>query len=94
MKAKIAYTYGWTDAYISKMPYRRLLTYWKAITPIEAQQALTAMDVASFPHLKKSGIDKLVKKYNEMAYLSIDTKRESVSIEELAKQMALKLGGG
>jgi len=94
MKAKIAYTYGWTDAYISRMPYRKLLRYWKAITPIEAQKALIDFEVSSYPHLVKGGKEKLLKKYNELAYQTIKSEQEVVSIQELANRMALKLKGG
>ena len=58
MKAKVAYTYGWTDEVINRMPYKTFLQYWIAITPIEAEMLLGQMNAAAYPHMKRPAAKK------------------------------------
>lgn len=72
MKAKVAYSYGWTDREIMSMPWESFLEYWKAITPIEAQKALADISVFNYSKMKKENRQKLDRKLRTDAYSSID----------------------
>lgn len=52
MKAKVAYTYKWTDREIREMPFKIFYQYWLAIAPLEAEDMLRGFKVSVYPHLK------------------------------------------
>jgi hypothetical protein len=89
MKAKVAYTYGWTDAYIESMPHPVFLDYWKAITPIEAEEQLRGFEICSVPHMKKPDRKELVGKYRRLMKSMIDRSGGKLaSVKDLAKAFA------
>lgn len=52
MKAKVAYTYKWTDREINGMPAKVFHQYWLAITALEAEDMLRGFKMSVYPHLK------------------------------------------
>ena len=73
MKAKIAFTYGWTDKEIESLPIRTFLYYWIAITPIEAEKARLECAISAYPYLKKPDIKKFDRRLAQDARKFIDS---------------------
>lgn len=57
--------------------------YFRAITPIEAQEVLLDLTVADFPMMKKGQREKIHSQLKKTAR-SIDAKREPMTTEKLA----------
>ena len=45
--------YSWKDTDIESLPASVFQDYWLAITPIEAQEALLGIQVATYPDMRK-----------------------------------------
>ncbi len=73
------------------MPYGRVLQYVKAIKMLNAEEALTGMQIASFPHLKKEKAKKVEKDYRRMLRLEEEAPK---STEDLYHHMLRTLGNG
>jgi len=52
MYAKLARFYGWPHHYIDRLSYNLFLTYYKAITPVQAEEYLMQTQVAAYPQMK------------------------------------------
>ena len=89
MKAKVAYTYGWTDKYIDSLEFRVFLDYYKSITPIEAEAQLRGFEVAIVPNLDKKTRRELVRNYKKMMAESVERPTKKLgSIQDVAKAFA------
>lgn len=73
------------------MPYGRVLQYIQAIRVLHAEEALTGMQVASFPHLKKDKAKKVEKDYRRM--LKVEDKTPQTT-EDLYNHLLRTLGNG
>ena len=95
MKAKLAYTYGWTDGEIESLPYRDLMQYWMAITVIEAERQLLNIEVACAPMMDKEPRKNLIRSYKQKCRMLIDTTdKKLASIKDVAKAFArMKMNG-
>lgn len=78
MKAKVAHCYGWTDRYISEMPYSRFIKYWLSITPIQAEKALLDMKVAAYPNMKKQDQTQLMNYLKRMTKTVVRAKSKAL----------------
>lgn len=89
MKAKVAYTYGWTDAEINVMPYPVFLEYWRAITPIEAGVQLLNIESASIGMADSKDRKKLIQHYRSEIKSSIDRSEGRLgTVQDLANAFA------
>lgn len=88
-KARLAKTYGWTDAVINEMSYSAALDYYNAVTVLDAEDRLMDFQVAAYPHLQKNARSKLHRTVSKAARPK-ELQRE-VSFEELYERM--KNGG-
>lgn len=50
------------------MSIKEFNDYWEAVTIIEAQEVLIAMNVAVYPYMKKADAQKFHRKISRMAY--------------------------
>ena len=61
------------------------VTFYNAITQIEAQEALLAMSVAEFPHLsKKEERKKRHKEMHKLAFPKTHTSKQALDIESFS----------
>jgi hypothetical protein len=68
MKAKVAKFYGWNDSEINNLSYPVFMQYYEAITVIEAQECLVAMNIQDYPRMKKEGRKKFYRSVRKAAY--------------------------
>jgi len=58
---------------------------WKAMTVIEAQKCLVAIDIASFPHKTQEARDKAHRNYYEQAFPEVFSEPKIITGEDLAR---------
>jgi hypothetical protein len=57
---------------------------WQAITEIEAQEVLVAIQVSAYPDLPKTDKERVHRAFHKQAYPHTHEARTSISIEQLA----------
>lgn len=57
---------------------------WQAITVIEAQQALVSLQIASYPHMKKSSQERVHREFNRLAYQWNRGEKRTITVEQMA----------
>jgi hypothetical protein len=95
MKAKMAYTYGWTDRDIQSMPYKTFLEYWLAIKAIESEEQMLEFEANCFSKLEKSKRKEVIGRYRRNVSSVIDrTDGKLATVKDLAKAFArMKMNG-
>lgn len=89
MKAKVAYTYGWSDEQMTRMKYDTFLDYWIAITVIESEAQLLNIEAACAHIVKKSAREKMISRYRRGTRNSISkTTGRLGTIQDVAKAFA------
>jgi len=90
MCAKVARFYSWTHNDISELAYIDLLTYYKAIDNIEAQEMFIKMQISDYPQMKANSRSKMHRKLSQMAN-PIKFEEKVVTSEEMAKMLGASL---
>lgn len=94
MCAKLARFYGWTPDVIDKLDSITCVTYWEAITVIDAQETLINMRVADHPTLKSSARTKFHRSIIKRAYpKTFDPNEKQISTTEFAERLGVILNG-
>lgn len=81
--AKVARFYGWPPSEIENLDLCDLRFYWEAITIIEAQEALIAINISCATQMKKETLKSLHKSLNKMAYPSSLRQNKVITTNEL-----------
>lgn len=89
MKAKVAYTYGWTDREMLSMPYKTFLEYWRAIKSLESEEQLLAFEAHSVVNLERAKRKEVIGRYRRNISSIIDKSGGRLAtVQDLAKAFA------
>lgn len=80
--------YGYLPHEIENLDIETFNDLWLAITTIEAQEQLLAIQAAGFSSMKESTRKKVEKDLRKQAELSIDENKKEVTMKDLGKILA------
>lgn len=93
-KAKLARFYGWTNVEIESLPISTANEYLTAISVISSEEIREFAIASSFHSMSKKGRSQYLKELNKSAKLVKVEKEDNIlSIEDAAKELALKMRG-
>lgn len=62
------------------MPMPRMMTFWKAIDMLEAQEMILGLKVAEYPNMEDKDKRKLLEEFKNKAYFKDETKEDATII--------------
>lgn len=88
MMAKLAWFYGWSPLEVAELDGSEAEEYYLAITQIEAQQTLLALNVQDWPNMKPDKRQKWHRAIHKLAYPA--THKKQVTTADLARLISGK----
>ncbi len=83
---------SWQD--VCEMPASIFNEFWESITVIEAQNMLTRMTVADYPHVKKEDRTKIHRKLYKLAHPDLfESEEKAISVSDIGKVLGRLTGG-
>jgi hypothetical protein len=93
LKARLARFYGWGDREIESMSYGVCQEYALCIEPLMAEEALTQLPIVSFPHIKKSGAQKIERDLRQRSKRNLEKKQTQQTTADIYEALLRKFNG-